>query len=149
MSHDQLFVDAAGDERREHWPRAGRPEGVEPAVGQVGDARGEPEAEQMRQGEGVIADAAAIGVMSCDAQIRFMIEQAVDHIGGLTGRRDRHRVVRRLASGKMRVEQRGDLAPIMGVDRTDSPARPAGREVLAIRAGHIGGAEQGWRAASW
>ena len=33
VSHDQLFVDAAGDERREYWPRAGRPEGVEPAIG--------------------------------------------------------------------------------------------------------------------
>ena len=69
MSHDQLFVDASGDEGRERWPRAGRPEGVEPAVGQVGDARGEPEAEQMRQGEGVIADAAAVGVMGGNAQI--------------------------------------------------------------------------------
>jgi hypothetical protein len=80
--------------------------------------------------------------MRGNAQICLVIEQAVNHMGGLTGRRDCHRVVRRLASGEMRVEQRGDLAPIMGVDRTDSLARPAGREVLAIRAGHIGGAEQ-------
>ena len=123
--------------------KAGWPEGVEPAVGQVGDARSEPEAERMRQGEGVIADAAAVGVMGGNAQICLMIEQAVDHIGGLTGRRDRRGVVRRLASGEMRVAQRGDLAPIMGVDRTDSLARPASREVLAIRARHIGGAEQG------
>ena len=63
VGRDQLFVDAPGDERREHRPSAGRPEGVEPALGQVGDARGEIEAEQIRQGEVVIADAAAIGVM--------------------------------------------------------------------------------------
>jgi hypothetical protein len=43
VSNDQLFVDAAGDERREYWPKAVRPEGVEPAIGQVGDARGGPE----------------------------------------------------------------------------------------------------------
>jgi hypothetical protein len=72
--------DAASDEGREHWPRAGQPEGVEPAVGQVGDAWGEPEAEQMRQGEGVIADAAAVGVMGGNAQICLVIEQAVNHM---------------------------------------------------------------------
>jgi len=96
MGDDQLFADAAGDERREHRPRAGRTEGVEPTLIQIGDARGGPEAEQMRQGEGVIADAAAVGVMGGDA----------------------------------------------GVDRSDSLARPAGREVLAVRAGHIGGVEK-------
>ena len=72
-----------------------------------------------------------------------MVEQAVDDIGGLAGRRDRDRVVGRLASREVRIEQRGGGAPVMGVDRSDSLARPGGREVLAIRAGHIGGAEQG------
>jgi hypothetical protein len=47
--------------------------------------------------------------MRGNAQICLVIEQAVNHMGGLTGRRDCHRVVRRLASGEMRVEQRGDL----------------------------------------
>ena len=41
--------------------------GVEPALGQVGDARHEAEAEQGRQGKYVVADPAAVGWCPCTA----------------------------------------------------------------------------------
>src|SRR5438874_2253442 len=50
------------------------------------------------QGEVVIADGAAISVMRSDAQVGLVVEQAIDDIGGFAGRRDRNRMVGRLAS---------------------------------------------------
>src|SRR5205085_7688110 len=86
---DQLFVNAPGDKRFEHRPSACWSKGVEAPLCQVGNARGEIEAEQISQGEVVIADGAAIGVMSSDAQVGLVVEQAVDDIGGFAGRRVR------------------------------------------------------------
>ena len=106
MGRDQLFVDAPGDERFEHRPSACWSKGVEAPLCQVGNARGEIEAEQICQGEVVIADGAAIGVVGRDAQVGFVVEQAVDDIGGFAGGRDRDRVVRRLARRQVRVEKR-------------------------------------------
>ena len=94
---DQLLVDGAGDERRERRPGRGRAEGIEPALGQVRDARREPEAEQMREREDVVADPAAVGVVDGDAEVRLVVEQAVDDVRGLAGGRDRHGVVGRVA----------------------------------------------------
>ena len=78
MGRDKLFVDPAADERLEHRPSAFRPEGVKPSLRQVGNARREIEAEQVRQGEVVIADAAAVGVVSSDTQVGLAVEQPVD-----------------------------------------------------------------------
>jgi hypothetical protein len=85
VGRDQLFVGAPANERREHRPCAGWSQGIEAALGQVGDARGKVETGEIGQGEVVIADTAAIGVMGEDAQVGLMIEQAVDDIGGLAG----------------------------------------------------------------
>ena len=63
MGRNQLFIGAPADERLEHRPCAGRSQGVEASLGQVGNARGKIEANEIGQGEVVIADAAAIGVM--------------------------------------------------------------------------------------
>jgi len=104
VGRDQLSVDAPGDERFEHRPSACWSKGVEAPLCQVGNARGEIEAEQICQGEVVIADGAAIGVMRSDAQVGLVVEQAVDDIGGFAGRRDRNRMVGRLASREVRIE---------------------------------------------
>ena len=71
------------------------------------------------------------------------VEQAVDDVGGLAGGWDRGRVVRRLAGGEVGIEERGRVAPVAGVDRAHGFAPAAGKKVLAIRAGNIGGPEQG------
>ena len=55
----------------------GHAKGVEAPLCQVGNARGEIEAEQICQGEVVIADAAAIGVMSSDAQVGLVVEPSM------------------------------------------------------------------------
>lgn len=102
VGRDPLFVGAPADERREHRPCAGRSQGVEASLGQAGNAQGKVEADEVGQGEVVIADAAAIGVMGEDAQVGLVIEQAVDDIGGLAGGRDGDRVVRRLAGREVR-----------------------------------------------
>jgi hypothetical protein len=81
-------------------------EGVEPALGQVGDARREPEAEEMREPEHLVADAAAVGVMDGADEVRLMVEQAVDDVGGLAGRRDGHGMERRMPGRDVRVEKR-------------------------------------------
>jgi hypothetical protein len=56
---------------------------IEAPLGQAGDARGKVEPDEVAQGEVVIADAAAIGVMGEDAQVGLMIERSVNDIGGL------------------------------------------------------------------
>ena len=119
---------------------SGRPsaywsKGVEAPLCQVGNARGEIEAEQICQGEVVIADGVAIGVLRSNAQVGLGIEQAIDDIGGFAGRRDRNHMVVRLASREVRMEKCGCGAFVMGVDRSDSFPRPGSREVLSIRAG--------------
>ena len=91
----------------------------------------------------MIADGAAIGVMRSDAQVGLVVEQAIDDIGGFAGRRDRNRMVGRLASREVRIEKCGCGAFVMGVDRSDSFPRPGSREVLSIRTRHVGGTERG------
>ena len=91
----------------------------------------------------MIADTAAIRVVGRDTQIGLVVEQAVDDIGGLSGRGYRDCVIWRLAGRKVRIKKRGSGALVMGVDRSDSFPRPGSREVLSIRAGHIGGTERG------
>jgi hypothetical protein len=107
MRRYQLFIDVPGDERLEDGLSSRAPEGVKASLRQIGDAWRKIEAEQMRQSEGVIADAAAIGVVGRDTQIGLVVEQAVDDIGGLSGRRDRNRMVGRLAGRKVRIKKRG------------------------------------------
>ena len=56
---------------------------VELCVAQIADARCEAEAEQVHEGEDVIGEAGGIGVVLLDPQVRLMVEQAVEHIGGI------------------------------------------------------------------
>src|SRR5271169_6006349 len=58
--------------------------------------------------------------MRSDAQVSLVVEQAIDDIGGFAGRRDRNRMVGRLASREVRIEKCGCGAFVMGVDRSDS-----------------------------
>ena len=100
------------------------------------------EAEQIRQSEGMIADAAAIGVVGRDTQIGLVVEQAVDDMGGLSGRGDRDCMVWRLAGREVRIKKRGGSAFVMSIDRPDSFSRASGREVLPVRTRHIGCTEE-------
>ena len=53
---------------------------MELAVGKVGDARGEAESEQVRQGKYVVAHPASVRVMDGDVEVRLMVKQAVDDV---------------------------------------------------------------------
>ena len=130
MRCDQIFVDAPGDEWLEHGPGFRPPEGVKASPRQIGDAWRKIEAEQIGQGEDVVADAAAIGVVGCDAQVGLVVEQPVDDMGGLPGGRNRDRVVRRLAGRKVRVKKCRGGPLVMRIDRRRGPpALPRSRRL--------------------
>ena len=60
MGGDQFVVGGARDERREGGPGTRWPKGIEPALGQVGDARRKAETQQVREAEDLVADAAVL-----------------------------------------------------------------------------------------
>ena len=95
MRRNQFFVRSTGDEWRERRPSAWRVEGIEPSLGKVRNARGELEAEQMGEREDMVADPSAVSVMDGDGEIGLVVEQAVDDVRRLAGRRDRDGVVGR------------------------------------------------------
>jgi hypothetical protein len=97
MRRYQLFIGGPRNEWLEHRPDIRRPEGVKPPLRQVQNSWGKMKAEQISQGEDVIADTATIGVMGRDAQVGLVVEKPVDDMGGFAGRRDRDRMVQRLA----------------------------------------------------
>ena len=104
MHSYQLVVGAAGDERGERGPSACRLEGVQPALGEVGDARREVETQQVRKPEDMVADAASIRVMRGGRHVRLMIEQSVDHVRSLAGGWDGDGMVGRMTAGDVCVE---------------------------------------------
>ena len=56
----------------------------EPLVGQVADARREPEAQEVAQGEDVVGESAGVRVVLLDAKVGLVVEQAVEHVRGVT-----------------------------------------------------------------
>jgi hypothetical protein len=143
MRGDEAFVGATGDEGRQRRPVRGRSEAIEPTLGEVGDTWREPESQQMGQGKDVITDAAAVGVMDGDTEVRLVIEQPVDDVGGLARGWDGDGMVRGVTRRNMRVEQRRHLAPVVGIDGAHGFAASGGRKTLAVGAGYVGGPEQG------
>jgi hypothetical protein len=103
VRRDQLGIDAAGDERLQGRPVRRRPECIQPPLGQIGDARRKTEAEHPCQREYMVADTAAIGVVDGRGEVRFVVEQAVDHVRGFAGRRDRDRMERCVTGRHMSV----------------------------------------------
>jgi len=105
---DQRLVDPAGDERLQGRPGRGRAEGIEPPVVQVGNARREAEPQEMAQGEDVVGNAAAVGVVDGDLDVGAVIEQAVDDMGRFAfGRGNLSATVGSIAGGKVCVEGDG------------------------------------------
>ena len=84
MGGNELRVDLAGDQRRDVRAGVYAVEQMQSPSGKVRDARCEPEPEQMAKREHMIGDAASIDVMLLDAQLGTMMEQAVEHMRGLT-----------------------------------------------------------------
>jgi hypothetical protein len=56
---------------------------IEPAVGQIAQARRKPEPEQVAEPEHVLGCAASIGIMLPDGRGALMVEQSVQNVSGL------------------------------------------------------------------
>jgi hypothetical protein len=79
---------------------------VELGVAQVTDARREAEAQQVHQREDVIGEARRVGVVLLDAQVGFVVQQAVEHVGRVAHADIHHLgVERRVLVGDVGVER--------------------------------------------
>lgn len=141
MRRYQLCISGPCNEGLEHRPVIRRPESVKTSLRQVWDTWGKLKAKQIGQGEDMVADAAAMGMVGRYAQVGLVVEQPVDDIGGLPGGRNHDRVVWRLACREVRVKKCGSGPLVMRVDSSNSFPRAGGRKVLPVRTRHIGGAE--------
>lgn len=107
---------------------------VELGVAQVADARREAETQQVHQREDVIGEARRVGVVLLNAQIGFVVQQAVEHVGRVA-HADVHDlgVERRVLVGDVGVERPPRAAAVFRVDVACALGLAAGTEVLAIR----------------
>jgi hypothetical protein len=102
VRRDQALVDPAGHEGRQRRPGIRASEAIEPALGEVGDAWREPEAEQMRQAEDVLGDATPIRVVGHGRDRGLVVEQPVHDVRRLAVGRD-HLGVERSTSASRSV----------------------------------------------
>ena len=87
MLADDVHPDRAAQERLEEI-RVGsrRLDAGQPAVGEVAQARTEAEAEHGAEYEEIVRGTAGVHEMGVDPQASAVVEQAVEHVGGLVGR---------------------------------------------------------------
>jgi hypothetical protein len=131
---DDAQVDNAPDQRIE-GPiiRAGSGD-IEPAVGEVANARREAESQEVAEAEHVIDGASRVGVVLTDIERAFVVHEAVENMGGLAGvGGDDLGIERRVAVGDMGVELYPRLGAVFGVVVGARLPVPAGAEELAIR----------------
>ncbi len=106
----------------------------EPLVGQVADPRRESVAQEMAEGEDMIGEPAGVRVMLLDAKVGLVVEQAVEHVGGVADRGvDDLGMERGILVGDVRVEGRARVVPVPGVHLAPGLADAAGPEPLAVR----------------
>lgn len=100
---------------------------------EVTDTRREAEAQQMHQGEDVIGEAGRVGVVLLDPQVGLVVQQTVEHIGGVAHTDIHHAgAERRVLVGDMGVKQPSRLAAVFRVDVPGALAPAARAETLAI-----------------
>ena len=89
----------------------------------------------------MVADTAAIGVMHGDAEVRLVIQKAINDVRRLAGGRDRDGVVWCLPGRDLGLGQRGRLAPVAmpGIVAAHCLAAAYGQERLTLGTGHVGG----------
>ena len=134
MGADGLGIDPAPDERRERRVITGLAGDEQPLVGQVADAWREAKPEQVHQREDVVGEARRVRVVLLDAQIRLVVEQTVEHVGGIAHADvDDLGMERGVLVGDVGVEQHAGLAAVLRVDVAASLRMPPGLEALAVR----------------
>lgn len=85
MGADVLDVQGAADQRPQRRVGLHALRHVQLGFAEVADARRETEAQQVHQGEDVIGEAGRVGVVLLDPQVGLVVQQAVEHIGGIAG----------------------------------------------------------------
>ena len=106
---------------------------VELGVAQVTDARREAEAQQVHQREDVIGEARRVGVVLLDAQVGFVVQQAVEHVGRVAHADIHHLgVERRVLVGDVGVERPPWAAAVLRVDVPRTLGLAAGSEILTV-----------------
>ena len=133
MGADVLDVERAADHRLERVIGGIALRDVELGVAQVADARREAEAQEVHQGEDVIGEAGRVGVVLLDPQVGLVVQQAVEHIGGIADATFTTRgAERRVLVGDMGIEQPSRLATVLRVDVPGALAPATRAEALAI-----------------
>ncbi len=88
--------------------------------------------EQVHQGEDVIGEAGRVGVVLLNPQVGLVVQQAVEHIGGIADADIHHAgAQRRVLVGDMGIE-RPWLATVLRVDVPGALAPATRAEALAI-----------------
>ncbi len=106
---------------------------IQPGFTEVADAWCEAEAQQVHQGEDVIGEASRVGVVLLDPQVGLVVQQAVEHIGGVAHADIHHAgAERRVLVGDMGVKQPPRLAAVLRIDVPGTLAPAASPEALAI-----------------
>lgn len=81
-----LHVDVAADQAGDSRVLLRVAADIQALVGQITDARGEAETEQMHQAEHMVGEAGRVGVVFLDPQVGLVIQQAVQDVGGVAHR---------------------------------------------------------------
>ena len=116
MGADVLHVDAAADPSGERRVGLGVAVDIQTLVGQIADARRETEAQQMHQREHLVGEAGRVGVVLLDAQVRLVVEQAVQHVGRVAhGGIDDLGMERRVLVGEVGVKRYARLLAVLQV----------------------------------
>ena len=133
MGTDMLDVERAADHGLQRVIGSLALRDVELGVAQIADARREAKAQQVHQREDVIGEARRISVVLLDAQVGFVVQQAVEHVGRVAHTDvDDLRVERRVLVGDVGVERPPWTAAVFRVDVASTLGLAAGAEVLTV-----------------
>ena len=112
-----VSIHGATDHAGQHVRYGLAAEGVEPAVFEIPQSGGEPEAEQGQQAEHLVGGAPGVGEVLDDAQSRAVLEQPVQHMRRLGGGGGNDLGVERPELvGDVGVERDPGLVAVPGVD---------------------------------
>ncbi len=131
---DALDIERAADHRFQSVIGVVALRDIELDVAQIADARREAEAQAVHQGENVIGETCRVGVVLLDAQVGFVVQQAIEHVGRVAHADIDHLgVERRVLVGDVGIERPPWAAAIFRVDVAGALGLAAGAEVLAVR----------------
>ncbi|GAS59631.1 hypothetical protein NGUA37_02747 [Salmonella enterica] len=133
MGTHVLDVQGAADQRAQRRVGLHALRHVQLGFAEVADARREAEAQQVHQGKDAIGEAGRVGVVLLDPQVGLVVQQAVEHIGGIADADIHHAgAERRVLVGDMGIEQPSRLATVLRVDVPGALAPATRAEALAI-----------------